>query len=98
MPTGERAHFPYGRRQNMQCIGRADLPRAFRVLQGAFACFPSTPDSQRLQGRDVRMFITHLRKEPHAMFERRGIVELLGEDAFYEDVRKAMRLTGEMQG
>jgi hypothetical protein len=32
------------------------------------------------------------------MFERRGIVELLGEDVFYEDMRKAMRLTGEMQG
>jgi high affinity sulfate transporter 1 len=49
------------------------------------------------RGRDVRVFITHLRQEPRNMFERGGIVELLGEDAFYEDVSKAMRrLTGEM--
>jgi hypothetical protein len=57
----------------------------------------SVSNSQRLQGRDVRVFITHLRQEPRNMFERGGIVELLGEDAFYEDVSKAMRrLTGEM--
>jgi hypothetical protein len=32
------------------------------------------------------------------MFERGGIVKLLGADAFYEDVGKAMgRLTGETQ-
>ncbi len=32
------------------------------------------------------------------MFERGGIVKLLGEDAFYEDVSKAMRrLTSEMR-
>jgi hypothetical protein len=47
----------------------------------------------------VGVFITHLRKEPRAMFERGGVVELLGEDAFYEDVSKAMRrVTGVMQG
>ncbi|KAN0130748.1 Sulfate transporter family domain containing protein [Lactarius tabidus] len=72
---------------------------SFSSLTDAFACFPSTPDSQRLQGREGRVFITYLRKEPHAMFERGGIAELLGEDAFYEDVSKAMRrLTGEKQG
>ncbi|KAH9072760.1 sulfate anion transporter [Lactarius deliciosus] len=50
------------------------------------------------RGRDVGVFITHLRTEPRTMFERGGIVKLLGADAFYEDVGKAMRrLTGEMQ-
>ncbi|KAH9011034.1 sulfate anion transporter [Lactarius hengduanensis] len=50
------------------------------------------------RGRDVSVFITHLRTEPRTMFERGGIVKLLGADAFYEDVGKAMRrLTGEMQ-
>lgn len=59
---------------------------------------PLPQNSQRLQGREVRVFITHLRKVPRAMFERGGIVELLGEDAFFEDVSKAMRrLTGETQ-
>ena len=58
--------------------------------------FFSAPNFQRPQGRDVGVFITHLRKEPRTMFERGGVVELLGEDAFYEDVSKAMRrLTGE---
>jgi len=48
------------------------------------------------RGRDVGVFITYLRVEPRDMFERAGVVELLvGEDAFYEDVSKAMRrLTG----
>ena len=34
--TGERAHIPHGGRRNMRCVSRADLLRAFRVLQGAF--------------------------------------------------------------
>ncbi|KAI0302286.1 sulfate transporter family-domain-containing protein [Multifurca ochricompacta] len=47
------------------------------------------------RSRGVGVFITHLRPEPRVMFERGGIVKLLGEDAFYEDVGKAMsRLTG----
>jgi len=51
-----------------------------------------------LQGRGVGVFITHLRTEPRTMFERGGVVKLLGADAFYEDVSKAMRrLTGEMR-
>ena len=45
----------------------------------------------------MNVSITHLRAQPHTMFERGGIVELLGADAFYEDVGKAVRqLTGEM--
>ncbi|KAI0295278.1 sulfate anion transporter [Russula brevipes] len=48
------------------------------------------------RGRGVGVFITHLRAGPRVMFERAGIVKLLGEDAFYEDVGSAMgRLTGE---
>ena len=85
----------------MRCVGRADPLRAFRVIQGAFRIYFSLlfPEPQILQGRDVGVFITHLHMEPRAMFERGGIVELLGEDAFYEDVSKAMRrLTGVTQG
>lgn len=37
------------------------------------------------------VFITHLRAEPRVMFERGGIVKLLGADAFYEDVGTVMR-------
>ncbi|KAI0262199.1 sulfate anion transporter [Gloeopeniophorella convolvens] len=48
------------------------------------------------QARDVDVLVTHLRTEPRAMFERGGIVKLLGEDMFFEDVGKAMlRVTGE---
>ena len=50
-----------------------------------------------VQGRGVGVFIAHLRTEPRTMFERGGIVKLLGADAFYENVSKAMRrLNGEM--
>jgi hypothetical protein len=49
-----------------------------------------------VQGRGVGVFIAHLRTEPRTKFERGGIVKLLGADAFYEDVSKAMRrLNGE---
>ena len=78
-----------------------ELFESYRVRY--FRCFPpSAPNSQRilrlpLQGRGVSVFITHLRTEPRTMFERGGIVKLLGADAFYEDVSKAMRrLTGEI--
>ncbi|KAI9511437.1 sulfate anion transporter [Russula earlei] len=48
--------------------------------------------------RGVGVFITHLRPDPRAMFERGGIMKLLGADAFYEDVGTVMRrLTGESQ-
>ncbi|THG99691.1 hypothetical protein EW145_g7217 [Phellinidium pouzarii] len=40
--------------------------------------------------RDVAVFITHLRPAMFLIFERAGIVELLGNDAFYEDVAAAM--------
>ncbi|ETW75348.1 sulfate transporter [Heterobasidion irregulare TC 32-1] len=40
--------------------------------------------------RGVSVFITHLRAGPREMFERGGIVKLLGEDAFYEDVGTAI--------
>jgi len=51
---------------------------------------------QSYRNRDVGVFITHLRAQPRIMFERGGIVKLLGADAFYESVGKAMgRLTRE---
>ncbi|KAH8115181.1 sulfate anion transporter [Phellopilus nigrolimitatus] len=40
--------------------------------------------------RGVAVFIAHLRAAPRVTFERAGIVALLGEDAFYEDVAAAM--------
>ncbi|THH10374.1 hypothetical protein EW146_g8389 [Bondarzewia mesenterica] len=40
--------------------------------------------------RGVNIFITHLRSGPREMFERGGIVKLLGENAFYEDVATAI--------
>ena len=43
-----------------------------------------------IQSRGVSVFITHLRAGPREMFERGGIVKLLGEDAFYEDVGTAI--------
>jgi len=48
------------------------------------------------RAREVGVFITHLRAGPRVMFERGGIVKLLGADAFYEDIGTAMgRLTRE---
>lgn len=44
------------------------------------------------------VFITHLREKPRIMFERAGIVELLGADAFYEDVGTAMGRLTEVRG
>ena len=58
-----------------------------------FACRSRLPNAQ---AREVGVFITHLRAEPRVMFERGGIVKLLGADAFYEDIGTAMgRLTRE---
>jgi len=42
------------------------------------------------RARGVSVFITHLHPGPRVMFERGGIVKLLGADAFYEDVGSAM--------
>lgn len=43
------------------------------------------------QAREVGVFITHLRAEPRVMFERGGIVKLLGADAFHEEISTVMR-------
>jgi len=54
--------------------------------------FPAhVTDESRMQSRDVGVFITHLREGPRVMFERGGIVGLLGADAFYQDVGTVMR-------
>lgn len=53
-----------------------------------FACRSRLPNAQ---AREVGVFVTHLRAEPRVMFERGGIVKLLGADAFYEDIGTAMR-------
>lgn len=36
------------------------------------------------------MFITHLRMGPYKMFERGGIVELIGHHSFYANVASAV--------
>lgn len=57
------------------------------------ACPSRLPNAQ---AREVGVFITHLRAEPRIMFERGGIVKLLGADAFHEDISTVMgRLTRE---
>lgn len=38
------------------------------------------------------LFITHLRQEPRKMFEKAGIIELLGADAFRGTVADAMAI------
>jgi hypothetical protein len=58
-----------------------------------FACRSRLPNAQ---AREVGVFITHLRAEPRVMFERGGIIKLLGADAFHEDIGTAMgRVTRE---
>lgn len=48
------------------------------------------------QARKVGVFITRLRAGPRVMFERGGIVKLLGEDAFHENINTVVeRLTQE---
>jgi hypothetical protein len=38
----------------------------------------------------VRLFITHLRDGPRAMFAKAGVMDLLGEDAFQKNVAGAI--------
>lgn len=42
------------------------------------------------QSRNVRLFITHLRPRPLAMFAKAGIFKLLGDEAFQLNVADAM--------
>lgn len=42
------------------------------------------------QDRGVGIFVTHLRAGPRRMFDRAGIVKLLGDDAFYDNVADAI--------
>jgi len=42
------------------------------------------------QTRGVGVFITHLRSGPRKMFDKAGVVELLGHDAFYSNLADAM--------
>ncbi|KAK7691301.1 hypothetical protein QCA50_004695 [Cerrena zonata] len=44
------------------------------------------------KGRDVGLYIAHLKGGPRHSFERAGIVDILGEDAFCRDVSTAMTL------
>jgi high affinity sulfate transporter 1 len=42
------------------------------------------------QSRGVGVFITHLRSGPRKMFDKAGVVKLLGDDAFYDNLADAM--------
>lgn len=44
-----------------------------------------------VQSRGVTIFITHLRDKPRITFEKAGIVQLLGKDAFFENVSQAIQ-------
>lgn len=46
------------------------------------------------QSQHVGLWITHLRRGPRESFERAGIIDLLGEDAFCRDVSTAMAKIG----
>lgn len=60
-----------------------------------FACLSRFPN---VQAREVGVLITRIRAQPRIMFERGGIVKLLGADAFHEEISKAMgRLSREAQ-
>jgi hypothetical protein len=41
------------------------------------------------KNRGVDIYVTHLRPGLRRDFERGGVVKLLGEDAFYQDVARA---------
>lgn len=43
-----------------------------------------------IQSRGVGVFITHLRSGPRKMFDKAGVVKLLGDDAFYDNLADAM--------
>lgn len=45
-----------------------------------------------LQGRGVGLFITHLRAEPRRLFQKAGILELLGPESFQPSVADAMAM------
>ena len=37
------------------------------------------------------LFITHLRAKPRALFEKAGVIDMIGEDAIFENVASAMQ-------
>ncbi|KAI0067589.1 hypothetical protein BV25DRAFT_1818966 [Artomyces pyxidatus] len=45
---------------------------------------------EEYKSRGVGIFMTHVRAGPREMFDRAGVVKLLGENAFYEDVATAI--------
>ncbi|KAG2122347.1 sulfate transporter family-domain-containing protein [Suillus clintonianus] len=47
------------------------------------------------QNRGVELFVTHLRSGPREMFERAGIEELLGSEAFFATLGEAMTSIGQ---
>ncbi|OAX34672.1 hypothetical protein K503DRAFT_868769 [Rhizopogon vinicolor AM-OR11-026] len=47
------------------------------------------------QKRGVELFVTHLRSGPREMFERAGIEELLGSEAFFDTLGDAMTSIGQ---
>jgi len=48
------------------------------------------------QNRGVELFVTHLRSGPRKMFERAGIEELLGSDAFFDTLGDVMTRGSEL--
>jgi hypothetical protein len=54
----------------------------------------SEPRLTVMQNRGVRLFVTHLQNGPRQMFAKAGIIKLLGEDAFHDNVAGAIAHLG----
>ena len=61
----------------------SDRPVRDIVILHDLLCHP-------VQNRGVGLYIAHLRPGPRALFEKAGIVDMLGEEAFCKDVASAM--------
>ena len=67
----------------------SSLTECVLYIRGVYlGCRSRLPNAQ---AREVGVFITRLRAQPRVMFERGGIVKLLGADAFQEDISSAMK-------
>ena len=70
-----------------------ELFESYRVRFTYSCCMLCMPlMTSNTQAREVGVFITRLRAQPRIMFERGGIVKLLGADAFHENISTVMGL------
>jgi hypothetical protein len=73
-----------------------ELFESYRVRFIYSCCILCRSRLPNAQAREVGVFITRIRAQPRVMFERGGIVKLLGADAFHEEISTVVgRLTRE---